>query len=171
METNFGYIANLTTSFLEIPGEICCSVYFTGCSFNCDGCQNKELQNIMDGKKMLITDVIEKINDNKLIKWVCFLGGEPFFQSSFLKILCEHLDKPIGIYTGYNYHELYDKFNDIINIKNIKFLKTGKYVKQLVKEGEFPISSNQISYYKKNDIWNKIETRNNNDVAEILQDI
>lgn len=83
-----GYIANITTSFIEIPSKICTDIYMTGCKFNCKGCQNPELQNIKFGKKQNVDEIIRQIEDNTLAKWVCFLGGEPFYQSEFLYQLC-----------------------------------------------------------------------------------
>ena len=92
-----GYVANITTSFLELPGLICSSVYLSGCAFNCKGCQNPDLQKITYGNIMNVKDVINEISENKLAKWVCFLGGEPFFQNKFLYELCKKITKPIGI--------------------------------------------------------------------------
>jgi len=155
-----GYIASIVTSFNEIPGIICSAVFLSGCSFNCEGCQNPELQTLKYGQKMLLDDVVNKVHFNKLTSWVCFLGGEPFFQHEFLFNLCSCIQKPIGIYTGNDFDVISQKYSHIISLPNVKFLKTGRYMRELSIEEEFPITSNQQIYLKKNNIWSKCSGRN-----------
>ena len=154
-DNNNGYIAKITTSFCEIPGEICSSIYLSGCTFNCSGCQNPDLQNPSYGKNMSVDEVLKEINDNTLTKWVCFLGGEPFYQKNFLLELCKKIKKPIGIYTGYDFTKITQLFSDVIDIKNILFLKTGKFEIENIVENEYPITKNQIVYVKNNLLWEK----------------
>jgi anaerobic ribonucleoside-triphosphate reductase activating protein len=163
-----GRVANIVTSFLEIPAKICSSVYFTGCIFNCPQCQNPELQNFSYGTKKCVNDVLNDINKNSLAEWVCFLGGEPFYQHEFLFELCLGISKPIGIYTGYELDELKLKFPNILNIDNVKFLKTGKYVYQLTQIDEFPITSNQKIFTKQNNDWILCEHRNVDDIGKLM---
>lgn len=145
---NPGYVASIVTSFLEIPGMICSSIYFSGCPFRCKGCQNTELQELSCGTKSSVDDIIQKINSNQLAKWACFLGGEPFFQPDFLFNLCSNISKPIGIYTGFTFDTINTKFHHIISLPNVKFLKTGCYDEALLKSDEFPITTNQEVYLK-----------------------
>jgi anaerobic ribonucleoside-triphosphate reductase activating protein len=163
-----GRIANIVSSFSEIPGVICSSVFMTGCSFNCDGCQNPELQNLNYGQLMTIENVLNIINDNYLSEWVCFLGGEPFFQSEFLYNLCYYIKKPIGIYTGNDFDIVCQKYSDILSLPNVKFLKTGKYDQKLIVKNEFPITSNQHIYLKENDIWSKCLDRNFVSISKLI---
>lgn len=148
-----GYIANIITSFSEIPEHICSSVFMSGCSFNCTGCQNKELQSPIYGKKMSVEEVVNEVNNNQLTSWVCFLGGEPFYQTEFLHNMCTQIQKPIGIYSGNDFNIISDKYSHIISLQNVKFLKTGRYIKELTVEHEFPITSNQEVYLKKDNNW------------------
>lgn len=167
-----GYVANIATSFLELPGLICSSVYLSGCAFNCKGCQNPELQNSTYGKVMSIDDVVNVVNENHLAKWVCFLGGEPFFQYEFLYELCKNITKPIGIYTGNNFDVICDKHMNILELPNVKFFKTGVYDENKIITGEFPITSNQRVYVKNiDDFWIMVKSRNINDVSKILANI
>ena len=106
-----GYCARIVTSFIEIPNVICSAIYFSGCPFNCHGCQNKELQNITSGRKMNVDNILQIINENTLTKWVCFLGGEPFYQPEFLETLCRTINKPIGIYTGNDFGVIKKKYS------------------------------------------------------------
>jgi anaerobic ribonucleoside-triphosphate reductase activating protein len=160
-----GYIARIMTSFIEIPGMICSSVYFTGCTFNCVGCQNTELQNIHNGKLTSVIDIVNSVNNNELTKWVCFLGGEPFYQPNFLFSLCSQISKPIGIYTGYDYESVIVKFSHILSLPNVHFLKTGKFIPTLINDIEYPITSNQHIYLKFNNCWNLCSSRNIREVT------
>jgi anaerobic ribonucleoside-triphosphate reductase activating protein len=156
----YGHIANIVTSFLEIPSKICSSVYFTGCIFNCPKCQNPELQSLSYGTKKSVNDVVYDINKNTLAEWVCFLGGEPFYQPNFLFQLCKNISKPIGIYTGYELDELIIKFPSILSLDNVKFIKTGRYMYNLTNINEFPITSNQKIFTKHNNEWILCNDRN-----------
>lgn len=167
--TDEGYVANITTSFIEIPGKICSSIYFTGCAFNCEGCQNKELQKLTNGKRITTNEVVSEIENNNLAKWVCFLGGEPFFQEEFLFSLCEKISKPIGIYTGNNYDVVNSKYNKIIDLPNVKFLKTGMFDLELIKNNEFPITSNQHVYLKNNNKWTRCTERTISSISNEIE--
>ena len=164
----FGNIANITTSFIEIPGKICTNVFLSGCHFHCIGCQNKELQSFDYGKIYGPNEIIDTINSRQLPSCVCFLGGEPFCQSEFLYELCKNISKPIGIYTGYDFDDVNKKFLDIINIQNVVFLKTGKFEVDLYRNNEFPISSNQKIYLKQNGCWSMCKNR---DVQSLIDDV
>ena len=163
-----GYLARIVTSFIEIPGTICSSIYFTGCTFNCPGCQNPELQNMSNGILISVNQVIQILEENELIKWVCFLGGEPFIQSKFLFNICQRIHKPIGIYTGNDFETLQGKYRKIIDLPNVKFLKTGRFVIDLMKDNEFPITSNQKVYLKKENKWSVCSFR---EIALIASEI
>lgn len=154
-----GHIAHIVTSFIEIPGQICSSVFFTGCPFFCNGCQNSELQKLNAGKLISTDEVVDNVSNNNLASWVCFLGGEPFYQPEILFDLCKKIDKPIGIYTGYNFDDVSKKFEHIINIPNVLFLKTGKFDMEELCATEFPITANQCVYLKKSNIWKKCAYR------------
>lgn len=163
-----GYLARIVTSFIEIPGMICSSVYFTGCTFGCPGCQNPELQNMYNGASMSVDEVIRTLEENKLVSWVCFLGGEPFNQPEFLFNICQNIHLPVGIYTGNDFEELQNHYQKILDLQNVKFLKTGRFVMDLIKDIEFPITSNQKVYLKKNEKWSVCHMR---DIPSIASEI
>lgn len=102
---------------------------------------------------------------------MCFLGGEPFYQYEFLFELCSKIDKPIGIYTGYDYDEIINKFSNIISLNNVIFLKTGKYEKNLRMNDEYPITKNQIVYLKLRDVWKKYTHRKIIDIINELANL
>jgi anaerobic ribonucleoside-triphosphate reductase activating protein len=168
-----GYIANVTTSFIEIPGVICSSIYMTGCSFNCQGCQNPELQKLSAGYKMSVMDVVDRVDENHLAKWVCFLGGEPFYQSEFLFEICKKINKPIGIYTGNEYHTLLNTplYQSIVALPNVLYLKTGRFLDKLVTIEEYPVTKNQEVRIKCDGVWTVVQTRKLGEVSHIVQSI
>ena len=55
-------------------------IYLAGCTLNCKGCHNPELQDRNNGKKVDIEDIKKEIAGNTLIDTVVFGGGEPFNQ-------------------------------------------------------------------------------------------
>jgi len=168
-----GHIAKIMTSFIEIPGCICSSVYMTGCAFNCHNCQNKDLQKLTYGFKMSVKDVVDLIDENHLAKWVCFLGGEPFFQPEFLLNICQKITKPIGIYTGNNYDEIINNqiYTQIINLTNVLYIKTGRFDEELITIDEYPITKNQEVRIKYQDKWLLIKSREINTVSKIVQNM
>lgn len=166
-----GYLARIVTSFIEIPGTICSSIYFSGCTFNCLGCQNPELQNISCGTLTTVEQVIQILDENKLAKWVCFLGGESFYQPEFLFNLCQNIHKPIGIYTGNDFETLRNQYQKIIDLPNVKFLKTGRFMINLMKDIEFPITSNQKVYLKKENKWSICPFRDITSIASEIKKI
>jgi pyruvate-formate lyase-activating enzyme len=168
-----GYIANVTTSFIEIPGAICSAIYMTGCIFNCPSCQNKELQKLTYGHKMTVDDVVNILHENELAKWVCFLGGEPFYQPEFLYNICCKTIKPVGIYTGNDYNGLISNplYTDIINLPNVLYLKTGRFAEELLMQNEYPITKNQEVRLKQDGTWTLIKSRTVNDVSKSVESV
>lgn len=75
-----GYIARIESqSFVDGEG-VRCSVYVSGCPFDCKGCYNKAAQNFRYGEQFN-DDVLEEILDNcapDYIDGLSILGGEPF---------------------------------------------------------------------------------------------
>lgn len=131
------------------PGDETASVtiWFTGCSFHCKKCYNRQLWSKDNGKKYHAESVAHLVRAtcNKLnLKSVVLLGGEPLQQDKEeLLLLCRLLHEhglKIWIYTGYEFNEV-DK--DILQYAYT--IKCGRYVDKLKQDG-FPASSNQNVY-------------------------
>ena len=146
-------LAGTNTSFIDIPGQISLAIFFAGCPIKCKDCQNKELWDIKEGKITHICEILEKINKHELTKWVCFLGGEPFYQNTFLENVCSNIKKNIGIYSGYTFRTLIKNHKSILDIPNVKFLVSGPFVKSKYVEGRFPASTNQEVRIKIDNKW------------------
>lgn len=101
--------------FNFVDGEgVRCSLYVSGCLFNCKGCYNKAAQDFNYGipytqelEDQIITDLAEPY-----VQGLTCLGGEPFLNTSVLIPLCERIKKEFGdskdiwSWTGYTWDEL-----------------------------------------------------------------
>jgi len=95
-------------SVVDGPG-IRSVVFAQGCPRRCQGCHNPESIDPNGGKVMEDKEIIDLINQVKLIKGVTFSGGEPFLQADAFAQLGRRF-KQIGLdimtYTGYTWDEL-----------------------------------------------------------------
>lgn len=59
---------------------VCVSFYTQGCPFRCDHCHNPQTWDFNGGKEFTqdtITEIIQAIKANGIIRNFCILGGEP----------------------------------------------------------------------------------------------
>lgn len=130
-----------------------CTIWFAGCNFGCEDCQNPQLQSFDIGKIITAVDLgISVAEECKRlnIKSVVYLGGEPLQQNKhelllLSKILTEYPNYKLKlwIYTGYDKEQVISDFNEILKYTHI--IKCGRYIKDLHQDG-FPASSNQKIY-------------------------
>ena len=83
------------------------SIYFSGCSHHCPGCQNTQTWDINAGNDTDIDDVLKTVIDNDFD--VTFSGGDPLFQveeATELAKRIKHIGKNIWCYTGYTYEQI-----------------------------------------------------------------
>lgn len=91
------------------------SIFLSGCNRRCTGCFNEAALDFNYGFELTPKE------ENLFIKWandtyvvgVCILGGEPFQQDlnelyRLLFRLVVEVEKPIHVWTGYTFEELYD---------------------------------------------------------------
>lgn len=115
------------------PG-ICATLFVQGCSRHCAGCFNQVAQDFTGGKiwnrrvKYQFLDICAKTE----IKNVCILGGEPLEQDNDLAELLEQIKKetkkPIWLWTGYTWEEVY-KDKNLISQQN---LDTGNLIRKKI---------------------------------------
>ena len=124
------------------------TIWFQGCSFNCDGCFNKELRSKKAGVKYKIDKIVDVILGTKDIEGVTYTGGEPFLQSEELILLSKMLKKhslSIVSYTGFTYEDII-KLNDKSKTELLSLLDIlidGKFIKSLPPNKPWIGSSNQ----------------------------
>ena len=84
-------------------------LWVQGCSRNCPGCFNQDMQAFCENEIISVGDMTERILAIENIEGITFSGGEPFAQAQALAELAEHLaakNLNIVIFTGYTLAEL-----------------------------------------------------------------
>jgi len=123
-------------------------LFLSGCSHNCHGCHNTEMQDFKYGEDILVSDIISKIIKNiDLIDGVTLSGGEPFEQCASLLPLLQELKKlglSVWAYTGYLYEALLLDSAKAKLLPFIDILVDGKYLEAYADENlRYRGSSNQ----------------------------
>ena len=98
-----------------VDGEgVRCSLYVSGCPFDCKGCYNKIAQNFHYGKPYT-QELEETIIDDLKAEYcqgLTLLGGEPFLNTEVTLSLCKRVrevfgdTKDIWSWSGYTWEEL-----------------------------------------------------------------
>lgn len=98
-----------------------------------------------EGRMIEVTELVKQIEKNSYNKKITISGGEPLEQLESLLELVEILKKEkfnICVYTGWKLEFVPDSL-----IKNIDFLKTGEFIRELQNENlQYVGSSNQHMY-------------------------
>lgn len=119
------------------------TLFVSGCTNNCEGCFNKELQDFNYGEKWtkdIEDDFIKQVMNSNIVG-VNILGGEPMDQirdkdlSNLLKRIKLETNKSIWLWSGYLYENILSSNdrNDIL-----------KYVDVLI-DGRFELNKRNIS--------------------------
>ncbi|KRM10752.1 anaerobic ribonucleotide reductase activator protein [Paucilactobacillus suebicus DSM 5007 = KCTC 3549] len=124
---SLGYIASYKP-FNFVDGEgVRCSIYVSGCLFNCPGCYNKVAQNFHYGHPYTqeLEDQIIKDMSESYVQGLTLLGGEPFLNTQVCIKLCKRVreefghDKDIWSWTGYNWDELLQESDDKLELLSL----------------------------------------------------
>lgn len=116
------------------------SIFFTGCTLDCEGCFNKLYQDFSYGNiwTQEHTDLIKKYLQEPQISGLTLLGGEPTEQNideiiPFLQEIRNSLpkNKNIWIYSGYKYEEIIKNDNKLEIIKLCDILVDGRFIYKL----------------------------------------
>lgn len=141
------FIAQMTTSFIDVPDKIAFAIFFAGCSIRCPGCQNKALWEQASGTPHTLEEIVENISDHPIAESVVFLGGEPTDQLDFLIALLPRIQRHKVLYTGREFEELPRNLTDQLDM-----IICGPYRQDLARSG-FPASSNQRIFNKVSCQW------------------
>lgn len=89
------------------------TIFFSGCTFKCEGCFNSDIWNFNAGKEFTgeVIDIFIEYAKSEHVDGVCILGGEPFQQDLdmmlyFVKRLKDEVNKPIHVWSGYLFEQL-----------------------------------------------------------------
>lgn len=132
------HVIDITTTFNDIP-HLAVSLWYSGCNIKCNGCHNTALEDFRYGLDLNEIEVTLK-ERRKLTEWVVHIGGNPLDSIADVIVVSE-LAKQMGfqqfLYSGYEYNEFQKMFPQYIHrilLKNIRYIKTGKYNKELSKK-------------------------------------
>jgi anaerobic ribonucleoside-triphosphate reductase activating protein len=130
------------------------TIWFSGCTIRCDGCQNKALWDFNSGIATPVDNVVSIVvtQSEKLdFDTVVLLGGEPLDQGIVdIYQLCRDLycqGLKIWLYTGYDFDDVPFAIRDCISV-----IKCGRYEEDLKCDGKLA-SSNQQLWHKIKDEW------------------
>lgn len=122
-----GYVASYKP-FVFVDGEgVRCSIYVSGCRFNCPGCYNKVAQNFHYGTPytQALEDRIIGDLSQSYVQGLTLLGGEPFLNTQVCLQLCRRVRKEFGhtkdiwSWTGYTWDELMKESDDKLELLNL----------------------------------------------------
>ena len=145
------------------------TLFVSGCTNNCEGCFNKDLQDFNYGElwtEEVENDFIKQVKNSNIVG-VNILGGEPMDQikdedlSNLLKRIKEETNKSIWIWSGYLYEDI------IANKERNKILS---YADVLI-DGRFELAKRDISLKYRGSsnqrIIDIVKSRKENKVVEI----
>lgn len=101
-------------SIVDGPG-IRFVVFTQGCPHNCQGCHNPQTHDFDGGKYVDVDEIVQKIDEDPLLKGITLSGGEPFMQAETLSSMIKKINnKNLNIitYSGFTYEQLLEKAND-----------------------------------------------------------
>lgn len=131
------YIADYKP-FNMVDGEgVRCSLYVSGCLFNCPGCYNRVAQNFHYGKpytQQLEDQIIQDLSQS-YIQGLTLLGGEPFLNTQVCLKLVRRVRKEFGhkkdiwSWSGYTWEELMQESADKLALLNyLDILVDGRFL-------------------------------------------
>ncbi len=137
MQQNSKYIrlaADLQSdSIVDGPG-LRTVIWTQGCLHHCKECQNPQTWDMEGGGLVLISDVLDAIDELEFQDGITFSGGDPMYQVEACNIIAKYCKKKgynIWVYTGFTYEEVMKmaKKNKayLDFLKNIDILVDGRF--------------------------------------------
>jgi anaerobic ribonucleoside-triphosphate reductase activating protein len=133
------YIADYKP-FTMVDGEgVRCSLYVSGCLFNCPGCYNKAAQNFHYGVPYTqeLEDRIIRDLAQPYVQGLTLLGGEPFLNTQVCLKIVRRVRKEFGnhkdiwSWSGYTWEELMKETYDKIRLLNcLDILVDGRFLEE-----------------------------------------
>ncbi|MBA1434017.1 anaerobic ribonucleoside-triphosphate reductase activating protein [Bombilactobacillus bombi] len=131
------YIADYKP-FNMVDGEgVRCSLYVSGCLFNCPGCYNRAAQNFHYGRpySQELEDQIIKDLSQSYVQGLTLLGGEPFLNTQVCLQLVHRVRQEFGhakdiwSWSGYTFEELMQESYDKLKLLSyLDILVDGRFL-------------------------------------------
>lgn len=130
--------------------NIALGVFFQGCNHHCNGCHNKELQDIAGGelysKENLYNHIVTNCDKESGFNTVLLSGGDPLFQDKtdllWLVVELAFNGYDVWMYTGYDYSEVPQLLKDFCYC-----IKCGKYDTRFPKKPNSKLATGNQAYY------------------------
>ncbi len=82
-----------TTTLLDYPGKVACTIFTAACNMRCPFCQNSDLITGSFETRYSEEDVLTYLSKRKgLLDGVCITGGEPTLQKDLAEFICKIKD-------------------------------------------------------------------------------
>lgn len=111
------------------------TIFFSGCTFRCPGCFNKETWGFNNGQPFdkEAEDLFISYAKNRHVSGVCLLGGEVFQQDldRILELVIRlerEAKKPIHVWSGYTYERLIQDEKKLLILQHIDVLVDGPFI-------------------------------------------
>lgn len=134
-------------------GKSAIELYISGCTNNCKGCCNPELQSYDLGKTIEFKDLIIKLAQREpLFDVISFAGGDLMCQDKhdivqlLFTLRTHYPQKEFWLLTGKEFDQIDSYIKGFFD-----YIKAGKFDVDLYRENVFPASSNQK-------VWKQIFT-------------
>ena len=84
-------------------------VFTQGCPHHCPGCHNPQTHDFEGGQLVEISQLVELMEKNPLLRGITFSGGEPFAQPEGMAALAQQVKAhgwDLFLYSGYTFEQL-----------------------------------------------------------------
>lgn len=113
------------------------SLYLSGCTHHCPGCQNPASWDPTAGVLLtepILSDIINEIKTNPLLDGITLSGGDPLFNPEGALALCRRLKEETGLniwcYTGYTLEEIEASPSLSAVLEYVDVLVDGRFVQE-----------------------------------------
>ena len=145
-------VAQISTGFIDVPGQISLNIFSQGCKKDCKGCQNPTARSFDGGREITLDMMGGILEVRKMAKWICWTGGDAVYQpkefENFNKFFKSKGYK-VALYTGCLLEDILSLLNDVDVVID------GPWI-----EENGPITSdttNQRTWYKSNGEWKQVK--------------
>lgn len=111
------------------------TIFFSGCTFRCPGCFNKETWDFNNGQPFdkEAEDLFISYAKNPHVTGICLLGGEVFQQDldRILELVIRlerEAKKPIHVWSGYTYERLIQDEKKLLILQHVDVLVDGPFI-------------------------------------------
>lgn len=122
------YFSHPQVVFQEVPGEISLALSISGCNIGCKGCHSAQTWKPNYGEELTESIFLSWVNKYpNMITSILFYGGEwePEALNKLL-IISQENNLKTALYTGLELRDV-----PKLLLKNLTFIKTGKFIKEL----------------------------------------